>query len=213
MAEKQLDQLIESMLVVSDINNMDDVNPIVHRLSNNTIRQVTTVVCGRREPVHLILPLNVIWFNYDPQSVYYKKALRRTSKDSAGGFEFSWEVIETMAEFYADQAYDAEDTAALNLPSPVPLASLNEMGIARLSEEPVDPAAPIAVGEGDPRLTDARTPRYHTHPEIPATMIQTRSGRVIRINTDIAPVVGATLVYQGNDSAVWRQLTTSDVQQ
>lgn len=213
MAEKQLQQMIESMLVVSDIHNMDDVNPIVHRLSNNTIRQVTTVVCGKREPTNMILPLNVVWFVYDQRSNHYMQALQRVSKEAGGQYVHTWKVIDTLEEFYAEQAYDSEDAAALNLPSPVPLATLNTMGIARLSETPANPAAPIGVGEGDQRLTDARKPRHHTHDEIPATMIQSRSGQVIRINTDIAPVVGATLVYQGNNIAVWRQLTTSDVQQ
>lgn len=213
--ERQLMQIVESLLVVSNVQNMDAVNPIVHRLSNNTIRKVTTIVAALREPSNLILPLNVIWFDYNPQSVYYKKALRRVSKepDTVRGYTHTWEVIETMQEFNVDQAYDAEDTEALNQPSPIPLASMREMGIARLSVPPLNSTAPIVVGEGDPRLSDARTPKYHTHAEKPATMILTRGGRTIRINTDVAPVIGATIVYQGNDRAVWRQLTTSDIQQ
>ena len=213
--ERQLSQLIESMLVVSDVQNLDAVNPITHRLSNNTIRKVTTVVCALREPVALRLPLNVIWFNYDPRSAYYKKALQRVSKEAPGvsGFQHTWKVIETMEEYNADQFYDEEDSEVIGGETEVPPASMTTLGIVKLSVAPANANNPVAVGEGDPRLSDAREPLYHTHPEIPATMIQTRSGRTLRINTSVAPVVGATLVYQGNDTVIWRQLTTSDVQQ
>src|SRR5690606_6931671 len=211
--EKQLQEIVTSLEVISNVANMDDANPIVHRLSNSSIRRVTTVVCAVREPSGLILPLNVLWVDFNPLSRFYKQMLRRVSKepDAALGTAHTWETIETMAEYEADQAYDAEDSPILQAESPIPLATAETVGVARLSVPPISPTNPIAVGEGDPRLSDPREPLEHTHPEKPATQLKTKSG-VISINQSVAPVPGATLVATSETTAMWRQLTTNDVQ-
>lgn len=213
MSDLKLQNLIASLEVASDIRNMDETNPIVHRLSNPTIRKVTAIVCAVREPSSLILPLNVTWFVYDPLSPYYKSALRRKSKIavSGSGFVHQWELIDTAAQVFEDQVYDSEDAALLSEVDAVPVASTSVQGIARLSFTPEDATDPIVVGEGDPRLSDARKPKAHSHPEIPATKLKTRTG-VVTINQNIVPVVGATLVADSPTSATWRKLTSSDIQ-
>lgn len=213
MSDLKLQNLIGSLEVASDIRNMDETNPIVHRLSNPTIRKVTAIVCAVREPSTLILPLNVTWFVFDPLSPYYKMALRRKSKTTVAnsGFVHQWELIDTIDQVFVDQVYDAEDTALLNENEPVPAATTSVQGIARLSFTPQDASDPVVVGEGDPRLSDARTPKPHTHPEVPATKIKTKTG-VVTINQSVVPVVGATLVADSPTSATWRKLTSSDIQ-
>lgn len=212
MAELKLQQLIDSLEVASDIRNMDEANPITHRLSNSTIRKVTAIVCAVKEPVALILPLNVTWFVFDPLSPYYRQALRRVSKNSVNGsgFAHNWQLVDTIAEVFVDQFYDEEDAALLNQDDPIPVASTSVQGVARLSYTPADPSDPVVVGEGDPRLSDARPPKPHNHPEVPATQIKTRTG-VVTISQDKVPVVGATLVATSSTTAEWRQLTTSDI--
>lgn len=213
MAEKQLESIRDSLLVLSDIQNMDETNPITTRISNSTVRRVQTVICALREPFTEILPLNVVWFDFNPLSAYYKAARRRVSKDPdvAAGTNHTWEVIDTMLEFNEDQFYDDEDAALLNQTNPIPPASTTVLGIARLSVAPKDGAKPIAVGEGDPRLTDDRNPTEHTHAEKPANQLKTKSG-VVTIGDSPTPVIGATLVATGNGNAVWRQLTSTDIQ-
>lgn len=212
MAEKKLDDIRDSLRVLSDIQNMDETNPIVHRVSNATVRKVTTTVAALREPFNLIVPLNVIWFDFNPQSKYYNVARVRVSKDPdlVAGTTNTWKVIDTYAEFTEDQFYDAEDAAILNTQAPLPVATPSVLGIARLSVAPKDGAFPIAVGEGDPRLTDARQPTDHTHPEKPATQLKTRTG-IVTIENSAAPVPGSTLFATSPTSAVWRQVTTADV--
>lgn len=212
MAEKKIEEIRDALRVISDIQNMDETNPIVHRVSNATVRKVTTTIAAVREPVNLIVPLNVIWFDFDPQSKYYKAARRRPSKnpDVAAGTLHTWEVIDTYAQFIEDQFYDAEDAAILNTQAPLPIASATVLGIAKLSHAPTNAAAPTVVGEGDPRLSDARVPNEHTHPEKPATMLKTRTGYVT-IENSAAPVVGAALIATSANSAGWRQITTADV--
>lgn len=213
MAEKNLELIIDSLRVVSDIQNMDETNPITHRVSNPTIRKVTTVVCAYREPYNLILPLNFIWFCFDPQSVYYKQALRRVSKDADAqkGFAHTYEVIDTMAQFEADQYYDEEDAAILAQNDPLPVATESVLGVARLSVPPVSGATPIVVGDNDPRMTDAREPTEHTHPEVPATQIKTRTG-VVTIGDSASPKTGDVLIATSPKTAVWRPLTSNDIQ-
>lgn len=45
----------------------------------------------------------------------------------------------------------------------VGLATSSNTGVVKLSVEAVDVLSPIAVGDNDPRMTDARTPLSHTH--------------------------------------------------
>lgn len=212
MAEKKLESIRDSLRIVSDVQNMDDTNPIITRISNTTVRRVTTVVCAVREPYNEILPLNVIWFDFNQNSPYYNSARRRVSKqaNSAQGTVHTWEVIDTMAEFEVDQFYDDEDSEILNTQTPLPLANTTTLGVAKLSVAPTNAANPVVVGEGDPRLTDAREPLDHTHPEKPATQIQTRTG-VVTIKNSSAPVPGATLFATSPTSAVWRQPTSNDI--
>nr|DAF93697.1 MAG TPA: hypothetical protein [Myoviridae sp. ctshb19] len=211
--EKQLQDIRDSIRVISDIQNLDETNPIPIRMQNSTVRRVTTVVAALREPFNEILPLNVIWFDFDPSSVFYNQARQRVSKDPdvATGTNHTWVVIDTMDQYNADQYYDAEDSAILNQADPIPAATATTLGIARLSVDPVNGAAPIAVGEGDPRLTNARKPTEHTHEEKPATMLKTPSGS-INISGSPTPVVGAALFAAGNGKAVWRQVTSNDIQ-
>jgi len=85
------------------------------------------------------------------------------------------------------------------------------MGVARLSAAPLVSSNPVVVAEGDPRLSDARQPTAHTHDEVPATQIKTATG-IVTIGGSEAPVAGATIVATGPTTAVWRKLTTSDIQ-
>lgn len=213
MSELRLDQLIDDLESISNLQNMDPLNPIVVRLSHPTNRTVTVVACAQKEPSLLILPLNVTWIDFDPLSANYRKALRRVSKneDAVHGRDHTWEIIENYSDVFVTQYYDAEDTAQLTTQNPVPAASPTIMGVARISVAAQVPSNPVAVAEGDPRLSDARQPTAHTHEEQPATQIKTATG-VVTIGGSEAPVAGAALVATGPNTAVWRKLTTSDIQ-
>jgi hypothetical protein len=52
-------------------------------------------------------------------------------------------------------------------------ASTTVKGIAKLSTAPASPTDPIAVGTNDSRMTDARTPTAHTHPQSDVTNLTT----------------------------------------
>lgn len=209
--DAQLNSIILSLRTASEVLNFDAQNPIVHRLSSQTQRQVIAVVFSYVEPTFLILPLNVLWVDMRAGSPTFMRMLQRQSKlaDAAKGTIHTWQAITLMSQYYTDQYYDAGDIALLDADPEVPNASVSTLGIARLSVAPVIPTDPIAVGEGDPRLTDSRQPLSHTHPEKPATQLKTKTGSAtIEGNT---PVARATLVANSPTSVGWRQLTQADI--
>lgn len=213
MSELRLDQLITDLESIANLQNLDPNNPIVLRLSHPTNRTVTVIAAAQKEPSTLVLPMNVTWIDYNPLSGNYRKALRRVSKapDEANERDHTWEIIENYNDVFVTQYYDDADTALLTTQNPVPAASEDVMGVARLSVEPTVTSNPVVVAEGDPRLSDARQPLGHSHEEIPAVQIKTATG-VVTIGGSEAPVAGAALVATSGNTAVWRKLTTSDIQ-
>lgn len=209
--ELRLQKLIDNLITISKIQEIDSNNNIVVRLSNTIAARITVVVCSVAEPNHMVLPLNVAWLNVDTSSAYYKKILIRSSKANADGFFNTWEE----AFYYNDvmgsvQYYDNADKLLLNEASTVGDASPTTKGIVQLSVAPSAANSPIAVGEGDPRLTDARTPTAHTHPLLPARAIKSASS-VVTLDTAIAPAAGQVLMAINATSAHWVTLTASDI--
>lgn len=213
MSELRLDQLINDLERLSNMQNLDSLNPIVIRISHPTNRTVAAIVCSQKEPFTLVLPLNVTWIDLNPLSANYRKALRRSSKneDVQHGREHTWEIVELYDEVFVVQFYDDIDTALLTTQNPVPVATTSVLGVAKLSRPSDQPSNPTVVVEGDPRLSDPRTPKYHTHEETPATQIKTATG-VVTVGGSEAPVQGAVLVASSATTASWRRLTTSDIQ-
>ena len=211
--ELRLQQLIEDFERVSNVRNLDPNNPIVMRISHPTNATVHVIVCALREPETLVLPLNVTWFVYDPQHKFYRRALRRVNKDAdpAGEFTHTWELIETYDEVFVTQYYDDADTDRLSDNSGPPPAQTDTLGIARLSVAAEVTSNPVVVAEGDPRLTDARPPLSHTHPERPARQLRTSEG-VVTIEGSAAPEAGSALVATSPTTAEWRKLRSSDIQ-
>lgn len=212
MAELRLEQLIEDCERISNVRNLDSNNPIVLRISHPTNATVHVIVCAVREPITLVLPINVTWFNLNPQSVDYRQALRRVSKepDSSENTEHTWERIFQYNDVFVHQEYDADDTALLTDKTVVPPAQIDVLGTARLSVPAVVSSNPIVVGSNDPRLSDARTPLAHTHPKEPAQQLKTSIGTVT-ISGSAAPTAGMTLVAINANQAEWRRLKTSDI--
>lgn len=212
MSELRLEQIISDLESVANLQNLDPNNPIVVRLSHPTNRTVVAIACAQKEPSTLVLPANVTWIDYNPLSANYRKALRRESKDAdpVTGRDHTWKIIETYAELMVTQYYDDADTALLSTQAPVPAATTQIMGVARLSVDAKVSSNPIAVAEGDPRLSDARAPTAHSHPEQPATQLKTATG-IVTIGGSEAPKVGDVLIATSPTTAIWRALTTSDV--
>lgn len=212
--ELKLQNYINAIEITSDVENLSKDTPQVMRRENTAIQKTSTFVVAINEPHDMILPLNVIWVCFDGTSGLYKKALKRVSKDpdENGQLVQTWEVLYFYDDLWHDQYYDAEDKDKLSnvvIPSG---ATTDTLGLVRLSHPAPegDEGMPVVVSEGDPRLSDAREPLPHVHPEIPATMLQHANGVVTVMNGE--PAVGKVLKATSETSATWDFLTEDDIQ-
>lgn len=209
--ELRLQKFIDAIQITSDIDNLDNDAPQVMRRTSASIQKTSTFVASKSEPHDMVLPLNVIWICYDPNSRYYKNALRRISKepDTNGSFEHSWEVMYFYDDIWGNQYYDAEDMQ--NLTAKIPGAATNTtLGLVTIVGTPEDPANPAIILEGDSRLSDPRTPLPHSHPEKPATMLQHDDG--ILTITAGSPAQGSMLISTSATEATWRIPTEDDIE-
>ncbi len=210
--ELKLQKLIENIESMANVQNLDAHNSIVVRLSNTISAKINVIACSISEPIQMVLPLNVSWMCFDPQSSNYRKILVRQSKvaDAVAGYANTWRAANAYTDVFIDQYYDANDTAYLNEASVIRDATTTRSGIVRLSVDPLPLQPSKAVSEGDPRLSDSREPLPHTHPTLPAESLKTTANPVV-ISTSTPPQAGFVLVATGDTSAVWRKLQQSDI--
>ncbi len=208
--ELRLQRLVEAMEVASDVGALDDGVPILMRRTNPAINKTVAFVCSSVEPNQMVLPLNVVWLNYDKNSPYFRTALKRISKEQSEEFVHTWKPLYYLDEALEAQYYDEEDQDAIGGSQKVPVASTEEFGIVKVFENPEAGEDPIVILSDDPRLSDPRIPTDHTHPEIPAEILKHSTG-TINI-TDGTPEVGMTLVASSATQAGWRKLTSDDIE-
>lgn len=209
--ERKLEDFIRDMERVSKVYGMAEDNPVVTRLSKPSLATLTVVVLAEEEPETLVLPLNVTWVNLDPTSTHFRRALRRVSKTPTAPYAFEWEVLDLYDDMFVDQYYDAGDEAIVSAGGVNSAATVNDLGLVKLTEAPGDPNNPVAVEETDPRLTDSRNPTAHTHPQQPAASLATTTTNVV-INNSNPPSAGMVLVATSSTEAAWRVLTNADIQ-
>jgi hypothetical protein len=211
--ELKLQNFIKNCEEIAGLRNLDDTNPIKIPITHPNLGLINVVICATKEPDTMVLPLNVVWLNFNPRSNHYRKALKRISKDSSALYSHTWEVLYYFQDVFDRQYYTAED---LNIIADetmmASLASDIDHGIVRLSTPAVSPNDPVVCGDNDPRLFDARDPLPHTHPQEPTQHLRT-STNVVSIEGSTAPQPGMVLVANSTNTAVWRFLTEDDIQQ
>lgn len=212
--ELRLEKFIESVQIISSIDDLNDETPIVVRQQDPATREIVTIVCATVEPTRMVLPMNVVWIVFDRDSKYYKQALKRTSKSSdpkTPEFEQSWRLLYFYEEVFESQFYDPADLANSDV-DPVGPATETIYGLVRLSTEPADVMSPHVISEGHYTLTNNRDPLPHLeqHPEKPATILAVGSS-IVSIVDQPAPAIGMALVFNGSGQAQWRKLLESDL--
>lgn len=206
--ELRLQQFIESVQIVSDIDNLNAESPVVLRFYEPDQDITVSVVCSIEEPTNMIIPLNAIWIVFDKESPYYKQALQRTSKNPSSGFAFTWKRLYFYDHVFAEQTYDPADLEGINT-DPVGPATESTAGIVLLSQASPTPANPTVISEGHYTLTNDRDPNEHTHPERPAVSFATSSASIPIIDQH-NPDIGMALIV-GNSGALWRFLDETDI--
>lgn len=209
--ELKLEKYIAALELTTSIHRQQEA-PIIVRLTDDATGKATVVCCSYHQPKYVLLPIQAIWIDFNPESDTYQHAYLRTKKgETPDGDE--WKVLYFYADAFPDQQYDPEDTGMISITLPPP-ATQQVHGIGYLSAP--EPDSKVVV-EGDIRLTDDRDPKPHMemHPEKPATIIRTGDGTSVKIASQVTPRLGDTLVadvVEGVPVYTWRHLKESDLE-
>jgi hypothetical protein len=200
--ELQLQQFIQNVELVTNIHQQNEAHVLV-RLSTGTTSSLFCV--GYHCPRYTLLPNEAVWLDMNPESQTYRYAFLRTKRDHSNPYNDEWTQLYFYTDAFPTQNYDPSDLSQVSIAMPNP-ATVTVAGIGLLSAQQLDS---IVVVEGDSRLTDDRYPTAHTHPETPATIIQ--SGSVVTTIADqTAPEVGYTLIKR-NGAYVWDRVKEADL--
>lgn len=108
--ELRLQKFIDQLISIADVRNLSPNNPIKLNLAHPNTSVETIVVVSYEEPFGYPLPYNVTWINADSNSIFYKTALKRTSKNPSEGFNHSWQKLDNyMDVFEPEQYYDDQE--------------------------------------------------------------------------------------------------------
>lgn len=207
--ELRLQRFIEALELTTNIYRQQEA-PIVVRTTDDATGASHVVCCSYHQPKYVLLPIQAIWIDFNPESATYRHAHKRVTKGATPDGDV-WEVLYFYDDAFPDQEYDPADTGMVSITLPPPASTLVH-GIGLLSA-PSDNS--IVVVNGDLRLNDNRDPRDHNHPENPATIIRTGDGTSIPIMSQTAPVLNSVLAGENNGGApayVWRRLKENDLE-
>lgn len=185
-----------------------DFTPKRITLFNSVSNQSCMVVVSALEPTTEVMPLNVIWLVQDKQSKYYQQFLIRTSKTNSAEFVFTWTVLTEIAQLYVPQYYDATDNSIYS--GKLADATTTVAGIAKISTVSSTPTTPVFVSTSDPRLTDTRNPKTHTHAERAMRLVKTLTGSV-DIQTSTSTSDSVAIVADNATTATQRKLKKVEV--
>ena len=203
--ELRLENFIKALERTTNIHQQNEA-PIVVRITDDASGVSAVFCCSYYVPRYVMLPVEAVWIDFNPDSETYRHAYVRTTKGDTPESDV-WEELYFYADAFGDQAYDQDDLSMISVALPSPATTLTH-GIGYLSAGTIDS---VVVVEGDARLTDQRDPLPHDamHKEAPATMIASASGTKT-IKNQAAPEINATLVMDGGEY-VWRKLKEQDI--
>lgn len=195
---QKLSDFIDQIAEYTQIENVGNTHVVRHTNPVLVHDSTFTFVASASEPVDLVLPLNVVWINFDPASAHYRKAFARVSKQTSEDTAHTWQRITEYDALWASQYYDSDDDGLSSNPD----ASSGLIGVVRLTVASATPGDPIVVVEGDPTLTDDRPPLPHDamHPEVAATRLATTGRAVIIENGQPVENGGMVSDFQGDSS-------------
>ncbi len=112
--ELRLQKYIASMQQLSDIRNLDPLNPTIFLMEHPVTATQYTTIAAITEPSHMGIPINTTWTVLNPTNPYYLKALKLKASPGqpvpdgivpATGFTQTWVEIQTYDEIFSDPQY------------------------------------------------------------------------------------------------------------
>lgn len=206
--ELKLEQFISNVELLTNIHQQNK-NPIMFRLPKDGSQLGLLFYCSYAVPRYVVLPVNAIWLDLDPESATFRTAYKRTTKHATDPYQDVWTELYFYDDAMTDQTYDPDDLKVINQSLP-PLATSLTRGVGYLS---YPEAESRVVLEGDETLTNNRDPLDHTHPEKPATMISingTFGTEFVPIKDQDVPQVNQIMVLEDN-TLQWRKVRESEL--
>jgi hypothetical protein len=217
-----LNEHISQWLSIADKRNLALENPITLKIDIGG-GELYYVAVSHVEPNHVTLPINVTWVVADPASPDYMKALRRVSALPSGGYRNTWAQLQSYQDFL-DESQFWDLSAAFQLGeveiSAVGVATTEVRGLFELNRVSEDPSDPAVVGGNDTRMSDARQPLPHSHPDLPSSMVFGASGinaYYVKIDDGLSPLPGQVLMLTDQGATpnefngVWRNVVAADL--
>lgn len=208
--ELKLEQFINNVELLTNIHQQNK-NPIMIRLPKEGSQLGLLFYCSYAVPRYVVLPINAIWIDYNPESSTFGTAFKRTVKDNSDPYKDVWTPLYFYADAMEEQTYDPNDLQIVNDALP-PLATSVTRGVGYLSYPEAESRVLI---EGDETLTNKREPKDHTHPEKPATMISINGSfgeEHVPIKDQLVPQVNQVMVLE-DDTLQWRKVREAELSQ
>lgn len=194
----------DKIAIAKDFRGLSKYNPVEIVVQNGVHK--FSILVSYLEPDTLTVPFNVTWINANPEHPDYRTLMRRVDAENYddSGYRGSWAVLTTVEEIYNEEQYFKKDSdpilGEIDKFRP-PLASTTLAGGFILSTDGDDEGDAVAVGTNDTRMSNKRTPKPHTHPKEPVTMLSAGDGSEKFIaSTKNDPVAGDVLFVTGVDS-------------
>lgn len=205
----------DKIAIAKDFRGLSKYNPVEIVVQGGGKNY--TILVSYLEPDTLTVPYNVTWINANPDHEDYQTLLRRVDaeKYDDSGYRGSWAVLSTVEEIFNEEQYFKKESdpilGEIDKFRP-PLASTTLAGGFYLSEESADAENPTAINTLDPRMSDRRAPKPHSHPKQPITMLSAGAGKFVTVTTN-DPVAGDVLFItdedeDGNFIGTWLPPTT-----
>lgn len=218
-----LQSTIRQLINLARRRGVNPAHPVQITLTENDTAEARNfiVVCSYTEPTFSEVPYNCLWINVNMGSPDFGLLRRRTSHVTDGAFRGTWEEIVDMPHLYsvsqvyrfvvenpADLGMDISDTA-------LPHATTRVMGVVTLQSDHPDTEA---VSSSDPRMSDARYPNEHDHPDYPRSKIKINATQYALVEGNKPDANSVLLIHAPHPTnrdvflARWDHLKVEDVE-
>lgn len=187
--DSKVERFIQLQYQLTDFANLSDDAIFLVKHFHPELQEDFLFVLSWVEPTKTFLPDNVVWLCFDPDSPYYKQAMRRVSYSPDDMHEHSWEYVYLWEDLWQSQIFDLADFPDLNINVPGP-ATTNDHGLVKLLDS--EDGSRVVVTT-DSRLSDKRFPTNHSHKEKVTTILA--EDRAINSASD--GFVGKALLIDG----------------
>lgn len=218
-----LQSTVHQLINLARKRGVNPAHPVQITLSENDTAEARNfiVVCSYTEPTFSEVPYNCLWLNVNMGSPDFGLLRRRISHVTDGAFRGTWEDIVDMPHLYAmSQIYRfvVENPADLGMDisdTTLPHATTRVMGVVTLQ---VDHPDTEAVSGNDPRMTDARYPTVHDHPDYPRSKIKINATQYALVEGNKPNPAAVLTLYAAHPTdrdvflARWTNLKADDVE-